>query len=120
MKIYHTGEGRGGKRNGLVKILFFEIGIVLKQFPAIHVSGEDFQDLPNCNAHAADTRVAAHFARLDGDAVKWLAETHTYYRFTRRSTTTAAVGLTASERGRNAITDQLPNQHNTQNSDYRS
>ena len=67
MEIYRTVEGRGGKRKGLVKILFFEVGIVLEQFSAIHVSGKNFQDLANCNSHAADTWVATHFAWLDGD-----------------------------------------------------
>lgn len=59
-----------------MKILLLEIRIIFKQFPAIRIGGQNLEDAPDRDAHAADARMAGHFTGLDGDPIKWFAEAH--------------------------------------------
>ena len=64
------------KRQRLAQVLLFEIGVVLEQFLAIGIAGEDVQDVLDGDAQAANAGLAAHLARFDGDAVERGFEGH--------------------------------------------
>lgn len=53
-----------------MQVLLFRVGVVLEQFVAIRIPGEDVEDVLDGNPQAANAGLAAHLARFDGDAVE--------------------------------------------------
>lgn len=69
-------QGGGGEGERLTQIFLFQVGVVLEEFLAIGIAGEDVQDVFDGDAEAANAGLAAHLARFDGDAVERGFEGH--------------------------------------------
>ena len=71
--VVHVGSGEGKR---LAQILFFEVGIILEEFLAVRIAGDNVQNVFDGDAQTANTGFAAHLARFDGDAVERGLESH--------------------------------------------
>ena len=58
----------GRKRKGRQDIIAFEVREIARNFVSRHSRGKVLQDIIDCDAQAADTRLAAPFVRVDRDS----------------------------------------------------